>query len=220
MTAKSLNASSAATTRKITLNLSENAYQGDAQFSVTVDNIAIGGVLTVTAPHGTGQSQAFVLPGTFDLGAHDVAVTFLNDRYDGTPQTDRNLYFDSVLSDAGTQTVGEGMFSTGDVARTTIPAAASSGGLVLSMAEDAYQGDAQFTATVDGTQVGGVQTVTASHTAGKVQAFDLGGDFAKGAHVVAITFLNDAYGGLTIPHFSGHELRPTRPRRVVPCWLA
>ncbi len=25
---------------------------------------------------------------------------------------------------------------------------------------------------------------------------------------------------MTIPHFSGHELRPTRPRRVVPCWLA
>jgi len=25
---------------------------------------------------------------------------------------------------------------------------------------------------------------------------------------------------LTIPHFRGHELRPTRPRRVVPCWLA
>jgi len=27
-------------------------------------------------------------------------------------------------------------------------------------------------------------------------------------------------GTLTIPHFSGHELRPTRPRRVVPCWSA
>jgi hypothetical protein len=38
--------------------------------------------------------------------------------------------------------------------------------LALAVAEDAYLGDAQFTISVDGTQIGGTQTTTALRNAG------------------------------------------------------
>ena len=48
---------------------------------------------------------------------------------------------------------------------TTTPSPVSVGSgtdtLVLNMAEDPYQGDAQFTVSVDGKQIGGTQTTTA-----------------------------------------------------------
>jgi beta-glucanase (GH16 family) len=67
--------------------------------------------------------------------------------------------------------------------------------LVLSMSEDAYQGDAQFTVSVDGQQQGGTFTVTASHAAGSTETFTFDGNWAPGAHTVTVNFLNDAYGG-------------------------
>ena len=39
-----------------------------------------------------GQSETFTFKGSFGPGAHDLAVSFLNDAYGGTPITDRNLY--------------------------------------------------------------------------------------------------------------------------------
>lgn len=38
--------------------------------------------------------------------------------------------------------------------------------LALAVAEDAYLGDAQFTISVDGTQIGGTQTTTELRNAG------------------------------------------------------
>ncbi len=56
---------------------------------------------------------------------------------------------------------------------------------------------------------------------------DAGGEFGvqlrrslKRGKARAARLCNRSAGILTIPHFSGHELRPTRPRRVVLCWLA
>ena len=83
--------------------------------------------------------------------------------------------------------------------RTTTPAPVTVGGgadtLVLNMAEDPYQGDAQFTVSVDGQQVGGVQTTTAVVGQGQSQEFDIKGNFGAGTHDVAVTFLNDKVGG-------------------------
>jgi Ca-dependent carbohydrate-binding module xylan-binding len=67
--------------------------------------------------------------------------------------------------------------------------------LVLQVCEDAWKGDARFTVSVDGRQIGGVETATSLHSAGKTQTFDVLGSFAAGRHVVSVTFLNDAYGG-------------------------
>jgi endoglucanase len=48
----------------------------------------------------------------------------------------------------------------------------------------------------DGHQVGGVQTATASHTAGQWQTVTLTGDFgANGPSQVQVNYINDASGG-------------------------
>lgn len=66
--------------------------------------------------------------------------------------------------------------------------------LVLNIAEDAYRGHARFTVAVDGPQVGGIQTATASHAAKQTQAFAITGRFGFTRHVVALTFLNEIRG--------------------------
>jgi Ca2+-binding RTX toxin-like protein len=76
--------------------------------------------------------------------------------------------------------------------------------LVLSISEDAYAngdsksdaaGDARFTVSVDGKQLAGTFTASASHAAGVDQTFTFKGDWAPGSHTVAVNFLNDAWGG-------------------------
>jgi hypothetical protein len=71
--------------------------------------------------------------------------------------------------------------------------------LVLNMAEDPYQGDAQFTVSVDGQQIGGVQTTTAVFDDGQTQEFDVHGNFGAGTHTVSVDFLNDLVGGYYPP---------------------
>src|ERR1700712_1196581 len=63
--------------------------------------------------------------------------------------------------------------------------------LVLQIAEDAYLGNAQFTISVDGQQIGDVQTTAALNSLGATQAFDVRGSFAAGTHTVSVNFLND-----------------------------
>jgi hypothetical protein len=90
--------------------------------------------------------------------------------------------------------------------------------LVLSMSEDAYQGDAKFTVTVDGRQLGGTYTATAPHATGGSQNFTFMGDWASGTHTVAVNFLNDAWGGTAATDRKSTasattERRPARVRR-------
>src|SRR4051794_4714093 len=186
----------------LVLSISEDAYQSDAQYTITVDGQQVGGIQTATASHSAGQSQQVSL-GTLSPGQHQVGVTFLNDKWDGTPQTDRNLYVNSAtyngqtvagsslaLMSAGTQ----GFTVTGDVAPTPTPTITSTA--TINVSEDAYLGDAQFTIAFDGKQMGGTYTATASHSAGQAQAITLTGiteSFTP--HDIAVTFLNDAWAG-------------------------
>ena len=78
------------------LQLSEDAYQGDAQFTVTVDGKALGAAQSVTASHARGGVQNFAFGQAMAAGTHDVAVSFLNDAWGGTVATDRNLYVNAV----------------------------------------------------------------------------------------------------------------------------
>jgi hypothetical protein len=76
----------------LALQVSEDAWNGNAQFTVSVDGTQIGGTQTATALHSAGQTQTFDVLGTFAAGSHTATVNFLNDAYGGTPTTDRNLY--------------------------------------------------------------------------------------------------------------------------------
>ena len=82
----------------LVLQVSEDAWQGDAQFTVQVDGKQIGGTQTTTASHAAGQTQAFTVLGSF-TGSHTATVTFLNDAYGGSSSMDRNLYINSATID-------------------------------------------------------------------------------------------------------------------------
>ena len=83
----------------ITLKLSGDSWQGDAQVKVFMDGVAMSDTVTVTAQHGSGQTQDLTLSGHWDAGAHTISVQFLNDAYGGTASTDRNAYVDQILVD-------------------------------------------------------------------------------------------------------------------------
>jgi beta-glucanase (GH16 family) len=80
----------------LVLVLSEDAYDGDAQFTISVDGNQIGGTQTVTARNVANGGQEFHVHGSFASGPHTITVNFLNDAWGGSPSTDRNLYLKSA----------------------------------------------------------------------------------------------------------------------------
>lgn len=191
----------------LVVDVSEDAYLGDAQFTVSVDGVQEGGIFTAKSSHAAGQTEAFTVATTLSSGTHKVALAFTNDAYGGSASQDRNLYVDGATyngatiagaaqalpgpsTDAFSVTVGAAVTSPAP----TVPA---SSGLVVTVAEDAYLGDAQFTVSIDGKQVGGVNTATASYAAGQSQSFTVASTLSNGSHTVGISFINDAYGGST-----------------------
>ncbi|PZP41804.1 MAG: hypothetical protein DI601_20045 [Azospirillum brasilense] len=80
----------------MTLRVSEDAYKGDAQMVVKVDGKQVGDAYTVTASHAAGKTQDITLTGDFTTGTHKVEVAFINDLYEGSASTDRNLYLQGI----------------------------------------------------------------------------------------------------------------------------
>ncbi len=80
----------------LALKVSEDAYRGNAQFTVSVDGQQVGGVLTASALHGSGTSDTVNVLGNWAAGPHSVSVNFLNDAWGGSAGADRNLYVDSA----------------------------------------------------------------------------------------------------------------------------
>jgi endoglucanase len=196
------------------LKVSEDAWNGDAQFTVNVDGHQVGGTQTATASHALGQWQIVTLTGDFGAGPHTVDVNFINDAWGGTSDADRNLYVraidlngETVLGSAAADNAANGsasadpssavMMTNGTAEfKTTGVNTATNSTIVLHVSEDAWNGDAQFTVVVDGQQVGGIQTATASHAAGQVQDITLVGNFGStGPGKVDVNFINDAWGG-------------------------
>ncbi len=106
----------------LTLGLSEDAWQGDAQFVASLDGQQLGPAQTVTAANAAGQVQDFTFQGSFGAGPHDLAVTFLNDAWGGTPDTDRNLYVDSVNYDGTNIANGSAALYSNGTVHFQIPA--------------------------------------------------------------------------------------------------
>ncbi|MGI4801841.1 MAG: cellulase family glycosylhydrolase [Janthinobacterium lividum] len=113
----------AAATDTLTINVSEDAYLGDAVFTLLVDNKKTGGNLTPTALHSLGQNQNFTVTGSWGPGAHTVTIRFLQDAYGGSGK-DRKLYVNSVTYNgvASTDTNVE-LSSAGSVDFPTLAAA-------------------------------------------------------------------------------------------------
>ena len=204
---------SSAVALPLIVEVSEDAWQGDAQFIVLVDGHQLGGVQTATANHAGGEWQDITLDAGPGANPGAVSIRFLNDAWGGSAAADRNLYVNSLVVD-GTIYQGSaaqndaGGFSTGNAAVLNVngavtfrpepvspPVPPPPHTLTLTVSEDVWQGDAQFVVLVDGHQLGGVQTATANHAGGEWQDITL--DAGPGANpgTVSIGFLNDAWGG-------------------------
>lgn len=83
----------------LVLRISQDAYQGSAQYVVTVDGVQVGGTFTASALHSSGQSDTLTLHGDWLAGPHQVQVALINDHWGGTPDRDRNLYLDGASYD-------------------------------------------------------------------------------------------------------------------------
>jgi len=207
----------------LTLWISDQPWHGHAQFAIVVDGVQIGGVQTATAWHVSGATQSFEVRGDFSPGQHVVCLRYLNDAWGGDSDRDRNLYLDGTwfngvavpggalaLHKGGVQGLsftapvadpaGRPSTVTNTPAHAVAPISMVSVGdgpdtLALAISEDAWHGHARFTVSVDGIQVGGVQTATASHAAGVSQDFEFHAAFGPGSHEVLVDYLNDAWGG-------------------------
>jgi hypothetical protein len=80
----------------LVIKISEDAYQGDAKYQISVDGKKIGGTLTAHAAHADGASDTITVHGNWGAGSHDVMVRFLNDAWGGNDAADRNLYVDGA----------------------------------------------------------------------------------------------------------------------------
>jgi len=180
--------------------VAEDAWTGDAQFTVSVDGKPAGGAQTAHVLHSTHDDGHVLLTGNWDAGLHDVRIAFINDAWGGTATTDRNLYVDSIALNGTTYAGTSGAFLANGSRDFLVGGSTSKGvgapdKLVLHLSEDAWAGDAQFTVSVDGKTLDTAEAVTVLHASGTSQDFAFTGSFGAGPHDVGVSFLNDAWGG-------------------------
>jgi len=192
----------------LVLNISQDAYNGPAQYTISVDGVPIGGTLTAMALHGSGQPDTVKVLGGWAPGAHVATINYLNDIWGGSAATDRNLYLDSAtydgetvpgaaltLSVTGPQSLK--FLATAVTAPPTLTTTIGSGPntLLLKVSQDAYHGSAQYTVSVDGVAIGGPLTAMALHGSGQADTISVLGAWSTGTHKATINFLNDEYAG-------------------------
>jgi hypothetical protein len=80
----------------LVLKISQDAWQGNATYTISVDGKQVGGTLTAGASHAAGLNDVITVKGNWGAGAHKVTVNFTNDAYGGSSATDRNLHVDGI----------------------------------------------------------------------------------------------------------------------------
>lgn len=180
--------------------VAEDAWTGDAQFTVSVDGKPVSGIQTAHVLHSTRGDGHVLLTGNWGAGQHDVQIAFINDAWGGSAATDRNLYVASVALNGTTYAGTAGAFLANGSKDFLVGGSAPKGvaapdKLVLHLSEDAWSGNAQFTVSVDGKTLDTAEAVTVLHASGTSQDFTFTGSFGAGPHDVGVSFLNDAWGG-------------------------
>jgi hypothetical protein len=181
-------------TDPIVLNIAEDHADGDAEFTIKVNGIQVGGDYQAHALNSSGDAGTVTLTGNWGSGVKDVEVNFINHAYG------RNLYVKSISDDGVTYAGTSGALlqngsETFAIGGTTPTEAAPADSLTLQLSEDAWEGDALFVLYIDGKPVTTPQVVTALHDANKTESFTFTGNLGAGTHTVGIGFTNDAYGG-------------------------
>jgi hypothetical protein len=81
---------------KLVLKIAQDAYQGNAQYAVFVDDKQVGGTFTGKSLYGSGQVDTLEIRGDWGVGNHKVSVQLLNDLYGGSWDKDRNIWVESA----------------------------------------------------------------------------------------------------------------------------
>ena len=117
----------------ITLQVDEDAYEGNAEFTVTVDGQQVGGIQTADVLHSSGEWQTITLNDVLPSGANTIKVTFINDLYGGSSSLDRNLYVKAISAGGTTVSENKELKSTGNSVSATVnvPAAQATPGVQL-----------------------------------------------------------------------------------------
>lgn len=183
----------------LVLHISQDAWQGSAQYAVSVDGRQVGGTFTAAALHTAAVGDAtdtLTLRGDWTTGTHHVEVRFLNDLYGGSAATDRNLYVEGASYDgravAGAQaplySPGSASFAVTDTTSRTLISGTSAG-------ERMSVGDVHGV-DVDGR--GGRDTIIlgAQHTDVRIMgaAGETGGDTVQGFKPGGDTLVLRGYG--------------------------
>jgi len=182
------------------LSLSEDAWQGDAHYRVTLDGVVLVADGVATASHAAGAHGLVDLHPALAAGPHSLVVSFTNDAWGGAASTDRNLYVDAVLLNGVDLGKHAALMSNGDAnisfdnTAVIVPTPVVNT-LRLSLSEDAWQGDAHYSVTLDGAVLVADGVATASHAAGAHGLVDLHPALAAGPHSLVVSFTNDAWGG-------------------------
>jgi beta-glucanase (GH16 family) len=187
----------------LVLQVAEDAYLGDAHFTVSVDGRQYGTTQTATASHAFGQTQAFTIKGNFGQAKHTVAVNFLNDA--SGPTGDRNLYVTGASIDStpiGSVALNElsggpQSFAFWNKPQTAVSLGSGPDTIVLNLSEDAYSANAHYVVFVDGKQQAPVQVAAAQHAYGQAQTVTVHGKFGPAAHTLKLDFANGAVAGST-----------------------
>ncbi len=186
----------------LTLRISQDYWQGAAQYTLHVNGKQYGGVINAVALHGSGVHDTVTLRGDWGT-ANTLTVKFLNDAWGGTPDQDRNLHVQG-MSFNGQELIGMAadLFTTSvttfaatkPIAPKTTILGDGPDTLVLKLSQDYWQGSADYTVLVNGQQIGGRLTAGALHTYGAEDTLTLRGDWGDTVNVT-VKFLNDAWGG-------------------------
>ena len=86
----------------LTVYLSEDAWNGDAQASLAVNGVAVGGTLVVTAANALDDTEAFQVTGDFGPSP-SVALSFINQGANSAGTQVRTLYLDGFAYDGVSQ---------------------------------------------------------------------------------------------------------------------
>jgi hypothetical protein len=188
-----------ATTETLTLNIAEDAWKGNADYTISVDGKQVGGVRAASALQADNHSNVVSVTGDWGLGTHDVQLTFLNDAWGGSDATDRNLYINGIAFDGVTYAGTSKEMNAGGaydytVGGSTSKASAPADTLILHLSGNASGGNAQFTLIIDGKAASTPQGVSVAHSSGLWQSASFSGNFGAGTHTIAIQFDNAAAG--------------------------
>jgi Ca2+-binding RTX toxin-like protein len=97
----------------IVLKVAQDYWQGSAQYTVSINGQAFGGTLTASALRASGTADTLTLRG--DWGEKvTLTLSFLNDAWGGTDETDRNLFLLGTSFNGGELGTTAEFFSGGE----------------------------------------------------------------------------------------------------------